>query len=247
MVNSLLLERMRIGSFNRRPSKWLGRTLFALVAMGPAYGLAQSAPPAGQTEEPAAPTSTPPAPDSQPAPSMPAPVYSPPPGVVEPEAPTASSESSTFSGSIAAGLGIPYGVLGGGFTLGIDYAQLIAGVGTSIYAGAGYSAGLRLHILDSSHSWRPHLTAVYGTTAIYKISGAVDLKGVLRGFAVYVGVDQDVGEPGGFFMTYGVGFITHEALPASVKNTLANYGEKEPSMGVPIKFLIAVGYRFGGK
>jgi hypothetical protein len=124
----------------------------------------------------------------------------------------------------------------------MDYFSVMAGAGTAL-EGPGYAAGVRIHFLDTSHKFRPHFTAVYGTTAAYKISGSVDLKGTLRGFAFYAGVDHDVGEPGDFFLTYGIGYITHEDFPASVKNVVGDM----PSLGTPIKLLFAFGYRFGGK
>jgi hypothetical protein len=150
-------------------------------------------------------------------------------------------------GSLSAGLGVPYGVLGGAINLGMDYVTLMAGGGTTVVAGPGYALGLRVHFLDTSHRYRPHLTAVWGTTAAYKISGTVDMKGTLRGFGFFAGIDQDVGEPGDVYLTYGGGYITHEDLPDDVLATLDRYGVEEPDMGVPIKFLFAVGYRFGGK
>jgi len=186
-----------------------------------------------------------------PAPPVPQPYYpAPPPGYLPPRPyppiePTPRSEPSFLSGSIAGGFGIPYGVLGGGVTFGFDYLALVGGVGTTVFAGAGYSGGLRVYFLDTSHRWRPHLTGVYGTTTYYKITviGGDDMSGVLRGFAFYAGVDQDFGEIGGWFATYGVGVITHEKLPESVTDALGH----TPDMGVPIKFMVGVGYRFGGQ
>jgi hypothetical protein len=174
----------------------------------------------------------------------PYPVYPPP----EPPAPPKPKREPSFlGGSVSAGLGIPYGVLGGAVNLGMDYVTLMAGGGTTIVAGAGYALGLRLYFLHSGHKLRPHLTGVWGTTAAYKISGSVDMKGTLRGFGFFAGLDHDVGEPGDFFLTYGAGYITHEKLPDDVLSTLDRYGVDEPDMGVPIKFLFAVGYRFGGR
>jgi hypothetical protein len=121
----------------------------------------------------------------------------------------------------------------------------MAGVGTTVFAGVGYSGGLRLHFLDTSYHWRPHLTAVYGTTTYYKVTviGGTDMSGVLHGFGFYAGVDHDFGDLGGWFATYGVGVITHEKLPTEVTDAIGH----TPDMGVPIKFMLAFGYRFGGQ
>jgi len=141
-------------------------------------------------------------------------------------------------GSVGFGLGVPYGVLGGAVTLGFDYLAIIAGVGTTVVAGAGYGLGVRAYFLDSGHKVRPHVTAVWGTTAAYQITGAVEMTGVLTGFGFYAGLDHDIGEPGDWYATYGLGYITHESLP---------YGLTASDVGTPIKAMFSMGYRFGGK
>jgi hypothetical protein len=241
----------------------------ALFAMGTTNAFAQSpaaaAPPAGSPQapptpaaapaesaaQPAAPPVQPMPPTAQPPAPVPQPYYpAPPPGYPQPRPypvvqPAPPREPSFLSGSLAGGFGIPYGVIGGGFTFGFDYLSLIAGAGTTVYAGPGYSAGLRLHFLDTSNRWRPHLTAVYGTTTAYKVTmiGGTDMTGVLHGFAFYAGVDQDFGELGGWFATYGIGVITHEKFPTSVTDALGY----TPDAGNPVKFMVAFGYRFGGQ
>jgi hypothetical protein len=136
--------------------------------------------------------------------------------------------------------------MGGGGTFGFDYVSVIAGVGSALFEGLGWGAGLRVHVLDTSHYWRPHFTAVYGTTCVYKIAGAFGpggWTGVLRGFGFYLGIDQDFGEPGSWFATYGIGYITHEDVPAYVKDAIGG----SPGTGRQIDILVAFGYRFGGK
>jgi hypothetical protein len=145
---------------------------------------------------------------------------------------------SLFVGSVGFGLGVPYGVLGGAVTLGFDYLAIIAGVGTTVVAGAGYGIGARLYFLDSGYKVRPHFTAVWGTTAAYQITGAYDMSGVLTGYGFYAGVDHDFGVPGDWYATYGLGYITHGSLPA---------GLTASDVGTPIKAMFSIGYRFGGK
>jgi hypothetical protein len=140
-------------------------------------------------------------------------------------------------------------MIGGGFTLGFDYLSVIAGAGSAFFKGFGWGVGLRAHFLDTSHRWRPHFTAVYGTTCLYEISGLggfVYWSGVLRGFGFYAGVDHDFGDPGAWFATYGLGYITHEDLPASVRNAIGGSPEFGWSGGF-IDIEVAIGYRFGGK
>lgn len=174
--------------------------------------------------------------------------YAPPPP--PPDVPPAPRREPTFLvGSLAVGGGTPYGMIGGGFTFGFDYLSVIAGAGSAFFKGFGWGAGLRAHVLDTSHRWRPHFTAVYGTTCVYEISGLggfVYWSGVLRGFGFYAGVDHDFGDPGAWFATYGLGYITHEDLPASVRNAIGASPEFGWSGGF-IDIEVAIGYRFGGK
>jgi hypothetical protein len=193
--------------------------------------------------EPTSDTAQPQAPAPRPNYPAPRPRHPPPPPYPNYEAPPPESEASFLSGTIAVGLGVPYGVLGFGASFGFDYLQIIGGGGTTVFGGPGYAGGLRLHFLDTSHKWRPHFTAVYGTTTYYEISGSYSASGVLRGFGFYLGVDQDFGDLGGWFGTYGVGIITHEDFPSEVTNGLGY----TPSTGVPIKFMVGFGYRFGGQ
>jgi hypothetical protein len=51
-------------------------------------------------------------------------------------------------------------------------------------------------------------------------------------------LDHDVGIPGDWYLTYGLGYITHEDLPMGLTPT---------DVGMPIKAMFSVGYRFGGK
>lgn len=175
-----------------------------------------------------------------PVPYTPAPVIS----TAQPEgAPT--HQPSVISGSVNGGFGIPYGGIGGQVTLGFDYLAVSAGAGTVFY-GSGWSVGARVYLADTSHKFRPHLTAVYGTTAAYQITviGGTDLQGTMKGFGFYAGLDHDVGDPGAFFMTYGVGVITHEDFPQEVKNLVSS---DKLDAGTPVKIMVGVGYRFGGQ
>jgi hypothetical protein len=148
--------------------------------------------------------------------------------------PQPEHEPSLFVASVGFGMGVPYGVFGGAVTLGFDYLALTVGLGTTVVAGAGYGFGARIYFVDSGHEFRPHVTAVWGTTAVYQNGEYESSFGVVRGFGFYVGLDHDVGLPGGWYMTYGLGYIT--------------YGDKTPaSSDAPINAMLALGYRFGGK
>jgi len=150
-------------------------------------------------------------------------------------------------GKIGIGFGIPYGVLGFGGEIGAQYFSVVGGIGTmSVISDPGWSIGGRVYVLNSTHRFRPHLTVVYGTTVAYSISGAVVASGALNGMGIFLGGDHDIGKIGGFVLTYGIGYITHEDFPQSVKDALAQTGNSLPDVGTPVKICVGINYRFGG-
>jgi hypothetical protein len=130
------------------------------------------------------------------------------------------------------GLGVPYGGLGLGLEAGGRYASLLAGVGTLVVAGPGWAVGGRVYFAGPESRLRVHLTAAYGTTAA--VIGAVDGKDTFLGPAGYLGLDHDVGSPGAWVLTYGVGYVPVPTLP---ENTAEQSGS-------PIKILFGAAYRF---
>jgi|WetSurMetagenome_2_1015567.scaffolds.fasta_scaffold587660_1 hypothetical protein len=131
-------------------------------------------------------------------------------------------------------MGIPYGVFGGAVSLGFDYLALIASIGTTVVGGAGYAVGARIYFADSGHEFRPHLTAVWGTTATFQTGSYDSWSQEVTGFAFYAGIDQDLGEPGAWYATYGLGYVTYGSA-------------SPPSSPVPVNLMIGLGYRLGGK
>ena len=112
--------------------------------------------------------------------------------------------------TLGAGTGLPYGspVIGVGASLEIGpHFALLAGAGPG--ADAIWAAGLRLHLRRPTARWRPHLSVL----------------GWPEGWGVYAGTDHDVGRPGRWFLTYGIG---------------AGDVNLEAKVGV----LFGVGYRF---
>jgi hypothetical protein len=71
-------------------------------------------------------------------------------------------------GSVGAGFGVPYGTLGVNLEINLlPYLSLSGGLGTTLYAGAGWSAGARGYFRKPGPMWRPRLSAFYGINAIY--------------------------------------------------------------------------------
>jgi hypothetical protein len=71
-------------------------------------------------------------------------------------------------GSVGAGFGIPYGTLGLNLEINLlDYLSLSGGLGTTVYAGVGWSIGARGYFRKPGPVWRPRISAFYGINAIY--------------------------------------------------------------------------------
>lgn len=95
-------------------------------------------------------------------------------------------------GKASVGSGVPYGTPLVGFGLELDlgpYVSVLGGVGAGTYR-SPWSVGARVKLLPEGRKWRPHLTGVRWT----------------EGYGVYAGVDHDIGKPGGFVLTYGIGY-----------------------------------------
>ena len=102
-----------------------------------------------------------------------------------------SSESWAI-GRVGVGSGLPYGTPLVGVGIEIDlgkYVAALGGIGVGNYASPA-AVGVRLRLARPEKKWRPHITWMYWT----------------EGSGVYAGVDHDVGKPGGFVVTYGIGF-----------------------------------------
>ena len=142
--------------------------------------------------------------------------------------PTAQQTDTGLAVKAGVGMGVPYGILGLGIDIGIPYFSLVAGVGTAL-EGVGWGTGVRVYFVDRTHRFRPHLTAMYGTTMIVKARGTVN------GFAFYAGLDHDIGPRGGLILSYGAGVLTNE---------YPGWGIKDPRFSFKVMF--GINYRFRG-
>jgi len=93
---------------------------------------------------------------------------------------------------VGVGWGLPYGtpLFGAGLELDLGrYVSALGGIGVGNYE-APWAFGLRVSLAPPQKRWRPHVTGMRWT----------------EGNGIYAGIDQDVGKPGGFVLTYGIGF-----------------------------------------
>ena len=97
-------------------------------------------------------------------------------------------------GSVGAGIGVAYGVIGVNGEYAVhDYVSLSAGVGTTIFAGAGYAVGGRIYAKPLGEKWRPRLSVHYGTNSIINVTGAVEIQEKYDGVTVGAGFLQMFG------------------------------------------------------
>jgi opacity protein-like surface antigen len=147
---------------------------------------------------------------------------------------TAQQTEMDLAVKVGVGAGVPYGVLGVGIDVGIPHFSLVGGFGTTAYGPVGWSAGVRAYLFDRTRRFRPHLTAVYGTTMIVDVVGGDSY--TVNGFGFYASLDHDIGPIGGLILTYGIGLVTNEPPGAGVE---------DPRFSVKVMF--GLNYRFGGR
>ncbi len=72
--------------------------------------------------------------------------------------------------SIASGVGVPFGGIGGNLELRIvPGVRVAAGLGTMVGAGVGWSFGLRYYPIRSFSRVSPRLSVYYGTNSVLKV------------------------------------------------------------------------------
>ena len=147
---------------------------------------------------------------------------------------TAQQTEMDLAVKVGVGAGVPYCVLGAGVDVGIPHFSIVGGFGTTAYGPIGWSAGVRVYLFDRTRRFRPHMTAVYGTTLIVDVVGGDSY--TVNGFAFYASLDHDIGPIGGLILTYGIGVLTNEVPPAGA-----------PDPQVFIRVMFGLNYRFGGR
>jgi len=69
--------------------------------------------------------------------------------------------------SFGVGFGIQYGIIGANVDVNIARnLNVTAGLGTTVFAGAGYNLGLKYFLTPLNRTFRPRIAAYYGVNAI---------------------------------------------------------------------------------
>lgn len=119
----------------------------------------------------------------------------------------------------------------------------MAGIGTTVKAGPGYSVGVRYYPLSLDRTWRPRISFVYGTTAVLVIDDGPESSESIAGTSVGLGfLTTNRRRTGGweFDLLY---ILDHSDLDERTEE-LEQMGYTITSEKTLGDFKIALGYRF---
>jgi len=139
-----------------------------------------------------------------------------------------------------AGVGIPYGTMGGRLALGSDHFSVDAGVGLVPFAWEpGFGIGGAIYLAGRTAPVRPKFSAVYSNAvAMIAIlqSGSLDAlySQLYDGLATYFGVDWRLGKTSSFCLDIGVGAVFPsagiDAVKADFDRVRADYARRGYSL-----------------
>ena len=154
------------------------------------------------------------------------------------------------TGSVGIGLGVPYGILG--FNIDFTVANnlnLSGGIGTTIFAGVGYSIGAKYFFRDVGHTWRPRVLIFYGInsmiyTEIYTedYSGEVDESWKYSGLTLGIGQQWTFGESKRHSFDLDLMYLATQGDFHDKKEKLEDEGYD--ITGGDAKIKISLGYRY---
>jgi hypothetical protein len=156
------------------------------------------------------------------------------PGPSRPARATATPETKPVSLHAGAGLGMPYGVFGfNAEALFGGYFAVTGGLGHTVFAGPGWSAGVRGYLFGPQHRFRPRATIIAGSAFVTDSYGGEQKAGLSLGV-------------GGRFMfgrsrRHGIDTDLLVTVYPSTSSVEDEWGAD--AVGVPVK--ISVGYVFG--
>ena len=152
---------------------------------------------------------------------------------------TTTTELTSFNrqGTVGVGIGIPYGIFGinGEFFI-LSQLSLTAGVGSTLFAGLGYSAGVNYYLRkDSRRKWQPKLSLHYG------INGMIINADYLEYSQKYAGVTVGLGQ----VWLLGAKQRSGLDLALMIVATSGVYdAAKERLLDPPLPVRLSVGYKY---
>ncbi|MEW6753564.1 MAG: hypothetical protein AB1505_21650 [Candidatus Latescibacterota bacterium] len=144
------------------------------------------------------------------------------------------------------GVGVPYGVLGLNAELAVGPNIAVAGgIGTTLLAGPGYSAGLRFYLRGPGNTWRPRISAFYGTNCVIDAIGwPEDYTHSFEGIVLALGQQWYLGERQRHGMDLDLVFIATRGDFDDEMNRLTREGYETGDTGAG-RVKISIGYRYG--
>jgi hypothetical protein len=153
------------------------------------------------------------------------------------------------TGSVGIGIGVPYGVMGiNGEVAVLPNFSLSAGVGTTIFAGAGYAAGARAYLFPAGKVWRPRVSAHYGVNSLIAIQesiGSLTTDGKsFTGLTIGIGTLTMFGEKRKHGFDFEVAYL---ATTGDLENEIdrMNASGLYEHLDMPGRIKVIMGYRFG--
>lgn len=150
-------------------------------------------------------------------------------------------------GSIGAGFGLPYGVLGfnGDISL-FKSLYLTAGIGTGIVITPMYSIGSKLFLRSGNYKWRPRVSAYYGSTGMLYVEGYSEtISERFNGLSIGLGQQLTLGITKSFGFDLDLIYILDDSALENRIQELKNEGYTfETETTGNLKFSIGLRYCF---
>ncbi|MCK4579467.1 MAG: hypothetical protein KAU50_11815 [Candidatus Marinimicrobia bacterium] len=149
------------------------------------------------------------------------------------------------AGSLGVGIGIPYGVIGANAEYGVEKnLSLTAGVGTTGLAGTGYNLGIKYYLKDIGNTWRPRISAYYGTNGMILVTvfGGEDIEEAHPGLTVGVGQQWMWGDAKGHGLDLDLMYIVTSGMYDRRDEIEEEYNTTMEDLG---RVKLSIGYRYG--
>lgn len=146
-------------------------------------------------------------------------------------------------GSIGAGLGVPYGILGFNAELAVhDYINLSAGLGTTVFAGLGYGLGAKGYFKPIGEKWRPRVSAHYGVNSLIMLDDDWDTSEKFAGLVLGLGIQGMFG----INRNHGFDFdIVYLATMGDLYDRVDQLEKSGYTVNERGRVRVSLGYRFG--